>query len=308
MADRAAASAAIGPVRRSFSEGGNPQSAIRNLESSSTFAQRMIRSELPPGQSALVNTDKKIELELPSSGVLASFQIERAGQQVRIVDADGSDYEGRVVNPEQLEKLQAADLVERLAAKDAAVPPGAANAPQQNAYFGNIAAQKNGYVDAQANAGELPPKTAIYGNAAQNQAASPGTDLNKLAGTPQAGDGSGFAFQVSGLNRKLNQSVSIVGSCINVPYPQGASLADGNLSNQFQTFAGMNAALKNSTTPVRPPASQSQNILDSNAVNYKNSAQNAQNAAPAGQFWRVSGQVQIGPSNRFNLDAATVPP
>lgn len=269
----------------------------------------MFRSELPPAQNALADSVKKIET--PSSQVLASFQIERTGELVRIVDADGSDYEGRVVTPELLDKLQAADLAERRAAKDAGVPPGAANAAgvaQQNAYSGNVAAQKNGYVDAQANAGELPPKSAIYDNAAQIQAPAPGADLAKLAGAPQAGDGSGFAFQVSGLNRKLNQSVTIVGSCINVPLQPGASLAGGNLSNQSQILAGNYEALKNAAPAlVRPPASQNQNFLDNNNVNYKNNAANASGAAPAGPFWRVTGQVQIGPSNRFNLDAATVP-
>jgi len=294
-----ASSAATRSVPRSLSEGGNSQS-------SSTFAQHMARLEPPLGQNAPVNNEKKIEA--PSAGVLALFQIERTGEQVRIVDADGSAYEGRVVTPETLDKLQAADLVERRAAKDAGIPPGAANAAQQNFYSGNLAGQRNGYVDAQANATELPPKTANYDNAARNQVSAAGTDLLKSAGPQQAGDAGGFAFQVSGLNRKLNQPVTIVGSCINVALQPGASPAGGNLSNQFQTFAGVNAALKNATTtPARAPASQSQNFLDSNMANFNNNAQNAQNAAPAGQFWRVTGQVQIGPSNRFNLDAATVP-
>jgi len=299
VAGQVESSPATRSVRRSLSEGGNSQS-------SSTFAQHMARLEPPLGQNAPVNNEKKIEA--PSAGVLALFQIERTGEQVRIVDADGSAYEGRVVTPEMLDKLQAADLMERRAAKDAGNPPGAANAAQQNAYSGNFAGQRTGYADAQANASELPPKTAIYDNAAQNQVSSAGTDLLKSAGPQQAGEAGGFAFQVSGLNRKFNQPVTIVGSCINVALQPGASPVGGNLSNQFQTLAGVNTALNNAMTPPgRAPASQSQNILDSNIANFKNNAQNAQNAAPAGQFWRVSGQVQIGPSNRFNLDAATVP-
>ena len=64
------------------------------------------------------------------------------------------------------------------------------------------------------------------------------------------------------------------------------------------------------TSSARPPASQSQNMLDNNAFNYSNfqNIQNTQNAAFPGQFWRVTGQVQIGPSNRFDLDAATAAP
>jgi hypothetical protein len=283
------------------------QSAIRNPQSAigypASFAQHMVRSEPPLSQSAVADAVKKIES--PSSDVLASFQIERAGEQVRIVDADGSAYEGRVVEANLLEKLQVAELESRRAAKDKAVPPGSAQLAQQKASAGNLLAKNNGYVDVEANMGELPPKKA---EAARNQAMSQVTDASKLAAPQQAGDGNGFNFQVSGVNRKLNQPVTIVGCCINVPLQTGASLAIGNLSNQIQAISGANAAVKNSQAlPDRPPASQSQNMLDNNSVNFKDNAQNAPAAAPAGQFWRVTGQVQIGPSNRFNLDAATVP-
>jgi hypothetical protein len=123
--------------------------------------------------------------------------------------------------------------------------------------------------------------------------------------------GSGFAFQVSGLNRKLNQNVTIVGNCSNVPLPTGNFANGGNLSNQSQALAGANTALQNTSPALaRPPASQSPNMLDNNAFNYRNfqNTQNTQNAVFPGQFWRVTGQVQIGPSNRFDLDAATATP
>ena len=245
---------------------------------------------------------------LPSE-VLASFQIERRGQQVRIVEADGSDYEGQVVDPEALNRLQAADLANQMVLQNTAAPKSTSNAAQEIASGQNFQALRNGgYVDAQANSGELPPRTSNYDNLAQNGALSPGANGLNLAGGQLAGAGNGFAFQVSGLNRKLNQSVTIVGSCVNAPLASNYSLAAGNLSNQLQARAGANVTMENSQAPaVRPPASQSQNILEGNNFNYGN-VQMTQNAALPGQFWRVTAQVQVGPTNHFNLDAASIPP
>ena len=285
----------------------NPQSAIRNSQFPATFAQQMVRSEPAPALNALLERDK--DRKSLSSEVLASFQIERSGQQVRILEADGSDYEGQVVDPEALNRLQAADLANQMALQNTAAPPGPSNAAQEIAFGQNLQALRNGgYVDAQANSGELPPRTANYDNVAQNGASSPGANGLNLAGAQLAGAGNGFAFQVSGLNRRLNQSVTIIGSCINAPLASNYSLAAGNLSNQLQTRAGANLTMENSQAPaVRPPASQSQNLLEGNNLNYGNS-QMTQNAALPGQFWRVTAQVQIGPTNHFNLDAAAVQP
>jgi hypothetical protein len=201
----------------------------------------MVRSEPPASQNTL--PARASSAKPPSSEVLASFQIERTGQQVRIVDADGSAYEGQVLGTNQVSFPGAADL--------------------------------------------------------------------KLAAPQPAGAASGFAFQVSGLNRKLNQNVTILGNCSNVPLPMGNSFTGGNMSNQSQALAGANTATQNASAPLaRPPASQSQNMLDNSAFNYSNlqNTQNTQNAAFPAQFWRVTGQVQVGPSNRFDLDAATAAP
>jgi len=285
----------------------NPQSAIRNPPS---FAQQMVRSEPPSSQNTLLS--RAGSAGPPSSEVLASFQIERTGQQVRIVDADGSAYEGQVVDAELFNRLQAANQANNLANKDMGVPPGAANTAQAKASGGNLQAQSNGYVDALANVGELPPRTANYDNTVQNQVSSPGANglVFDLRQVPD--QGSGFAFQVKGLNRKLNQNVTILGSCSNVPLLIGNFVNGGNVSNQSQALAGVNASMQNtvSASPARPPASQSQNILDNNGFTYRNfqNTQNTQNAAFPGQFWRVTGQVQIGPSNRFDLDAASAAP
>jgi hypothetical protein len=283
---------------------GRTAGVLRAAPSSFAFAQQMVRSDLPLAQNAPGNPVENSQ-SLPSE-VLASFQIQRTGQQVRIVDADGSEYEGQVVEPALFQRMQTAAQADRLAMKDLSVPPGAANAAQQGVPGGNVVAQ-NGYVNIQAGAGELPPRTANYADAAQNQFSSSVAEEAKLAGSQQAGLGGGFAFQVSGLNRRLNQNLTITGNCMNMPLPISGSLA-GNLSNQFQSRAGSNVAMENSqATPAQPPASQLQNGFANNNLNYI-SNQNIQNGAVPGQIWRVTGQVQIGPANHFDLDAATVPP
>jgi hypothetical protein len=269
----------------------------------------MVRSEAPPLNAALSNGARSAVA--PSSEVLASFQIERTGQQVRIVDADGSAYEGQVVDAELFNTLRAANQANRLTNKDSAAAPGAANTVREKAAAGNFRAQSNGYVDALANAGELPPGKANFDNTVQNQVSSPGANGFALDLRQMPDQASGFAFQVSGLNRKLNQTVTILGNCSNGSFAIG-NFANGlYLSNQSQALAGANTATQNTSPALaRPPASQSPNLLDNNAFNYRNfqNGQNIQNTAFPGQFWRVTGQVQIGPSNRFDLDAATAAP
>jgi hypothetical protein len=260
-----------------------------------------------------------MSVESPPSEVLASFQIQRTGQQVRIVDADGSDYEGQVVEPvivgqaEQMSPLQqrmqtASQQATLPAGKDTAGPAGTANATQRKISGGNSQAQRNGSVNSQANAGELQFRTADNDTVEQNQASATGVEGAILAGEQQAGAGSGFAFQVSGLNRRLNQAVTIIGNCSNVLLPISGSLTAGNLSNQNQARAGANGVMVNSPAPLaRPAGSQSQNNFDGSNLYYKGNA-NTQNAAPAGQVWRVTGQVQIGPTTHFGLDDSTVTP
>ena len=61
--------------------------------------------------------------------------------------------------------------------------------------------------------------------------------------------------------------------------------------------------VNNQNNAPPPPASP----YAQNAQNMQNS-QNSQIRVLPGLFWRVTGQVQIGASNRFNLEAATVQP
>ncbi len=306
--------------------------ALDNAQSAVPFAQQMARSE--PALRAPSERDR--EAKAPSSAVLATFQIERNGDQVRIVDADGSAYEGRVVAPETPDQSQAG-LAARRAAKDlsaapAAPAPAQPNAPQGNNFAVNLAAQSKGPVNAPANAAEPRAAAANPDSFARNQVAA---NQSNLAGPQPAGDENGFAFQVNGLNRKLNQSVNIIGNCVPMPLLQNANMDGGNFvaggnfsiqnsSNQIQAAPGANNAV---VLSARPPAGQSLAASNvNNIVNYQNIApppaaspavQNAQNGLNSANLqnmnsiarsWRVTGEVQVGASNRFNLDASTVQP
>jgi uncharacterized membrane protein YgcG len=285
----------------------NPQSAIQDRASSSAFAQRMVRSA-PSAQNAVENAVKSINsVESPPVEVLAAFQIERNGQQVRIVDADGSLYVGQVVDPALLASAQAARRAGLLSNGYANAAQGAADLAQQNASPNNFQAL-NEAQNVQASAGGSLPKAA-NNNADKDQTQSSALEaLMNLQGLQQTGVGSGFAFQVSGLNRKLNQSVSFTGSCIEVPLQ---TVAFSNAANQPQAPVEGNVASANSLPrQQQSPSGQSQNIIDGNSVNFRNTqnTQTFQNTASAGQFWRVTGRVQVGATNHFDLDAAGILP
>ncbi len=111
------------------------------------------------------------------------------------------------------------------------------------------------------------------------------------------------------MNRKLNQSVTITGNCINAPLPTGGLVAGGNFSNQSQAPPVGKAAAQNAlaAAAAQPPTGQMKALRQNNSGNNGN-IQNAQNAASPAQLWRVTGQVQIGPGTRFNLEAASAPP
>jgi hypothetical protein len=251
----------------------------------------------------MVRTDEPMLANYVATGsvVLTSFQIERAGAQVRIVDADGSVYEGTVVNPETPSPAQAGELAEkRVAMQNQIAPQEAAKAERRAAQDAGVLV--GGLTKAEANSASLVP-------APLNQALYLGVDVSNAVAVQQAVAGSGFAFQVVGLNRKLNQNVTITGNCINALLPAGGFVASGNLSNQSQTPPVAQAAVQNLPAPpaAQPPTGQMKALRQNNSGNNAN-IQNAQNAVSPAQLWRVTGQVQLGPDTRFNLEAASAPP
>ena len=126
-ATRCRAPAAAGPnvvAERSQSPTAkqNAQSAIANPQSAigpPSFAQHMVRTDEPMTRNSSVD----------GSVVLTSFQIERAGEQVRIVDADGSVYEGTVVNQATPNLAQAVAPAEQRAMQNQIAPQEAERRP-----------------------------------------------------------------------------------------------------------------------------------------------------------------------------------
>ncbi|MGA3181709.1 MAG: hypothetical protein ABSF38_15310 [Verrucomicrobiota bacterium] len=214
------------------------------------LALRMVRSNQPSGQMtfAMKNT-----AALPSA-VLASFQIERTGQQIRVLDADGSVYQGQVANQVVMEKEP---------------PPG------------NFAGANK------AGAGAPPLQSSPQNTPPQQPA---------LLG--------GFTFQVSGLNRTLNQKVTLTGSFSSAPLQQYAN-AFKAVAGEIQSQAANQSQTANNASPVANNAPQTANNLQNNIHNFNNSQQNILTMA---QVWQVTGRVQIGPTNQFDLQAVTIQP
>ena len=243
-----------------------------------TFAQRLVRSDLSSVQSDSLVAGANKKLNSPPAGVLASFQIERSGQQVRVVDADGSGYLGLVVEAVVPGKSQLAE--KEVAVTRAFEPPRGAVGAAQNA--GALMVENNVQANGIANASQPVSQSLALDAARQNQApAYPAPGFSGLAqpsAAPpqQAGLIGGFTFQVSGMNRKLRQNVTVTGDFFSAPVPYPGQLMLGDTSNQAQS-----------------------NVSN----NYM-----GQNAAPKGQFWRVTGKVQIGQANQFDLDAITLQP
>lgn len=231
------------------------------IASQPTLAQHMVRSDLTADK---VNSAAK-KTGAPLSEVLASFQIERNGQQIRILDADGSIYQGQVADQVVVEKAASAN---------------------------NFGVANNG------NAGG-PASNGSQLNFAQMQ--------DTLMG--------GFNFQVSGVNRSLNQTVTLTGSFFSAPLQQYANaLGNGgalNLSpaqNGLQTANALTAPAQNQQQWA---ANNYQNVNvnvnnNSGQQNFNNGGQ--QNGMARVQVWRVTGRVQVGPTNQFDLDAVTLQP
>jgi hypothetical protein len=243
--------------------------------SPAVFAQRMVRSDLAPGQD---NTAVKNTPAAPA-GVLASFQIERAGDQVRVTDADGSEYVGRVVDQVVMARTRAA-----------------------NNDFANNSAVMNGVV---INGAVI--NAAIINNAAINSnpggSSANGAQLNY---TPQQNLlMGGFTFQVSGLNRKINQNVTLTGDFFSAPLQQYANAAGNGASPTQSQAQNLSQGAVNNSQNLNYNYFQNLNYNNLQNGNVNISQQNGMSGA---QVWRVSGRVQVGPSNQFDLEAVTLQP
>jgi hypothetical protein len=235
-------------------------------------------SALPPRMQPAAPPDRvtyamKSTVASPSV-VLASFQMERVGAQIRVIDADGSIYQGQVADQVVMEKAASAANL------------------QQNA---------------------LPQQASLLG---------------------------GFTFQVSGMNRTLNQRVAFTGSFFSAPLKQyvtaykaaagenkDLTANQGSIANNSQNnLQNLNSAqyansgqIANNFVNQAPVAKDGQNNSQNlNNTQYANSGQFAnngyigdssqQNLMAKIQVWQVSGRVQVGPTTQFDLEAVTLQP
>ena len=154
----------------------NPQFAIRQSaipNPPSAFAQQMVRSEPPSAQNALVDRGKSYRIAVIRSPGFISDRADRTAGSHRGRGRLG--LRGAGGGPGAAQQLAGGQPGEPGRQRIWPLHP-ARQTQRRNSSGGNFQAQSNGYVDAQANAGELPPRTANYDNAAQNQASSPGAD------------------------------------------------------------------------------------------------------------------------------------
>ncbi|MEY2429390.1 MAG: hypothetical protein QOJ40_2275, partial [Verrucomicrobiota bacterium] len=96
----AKANAPVAPAARVAGPGLFALGLEKNKDSS---AQRFYRTDLP------AEAGKLFYETLPAKAVLASFQLERSGGEVRVVDADGSVYAGQVEAPARTPIVSAGD-------------------------------------------------------------------------------------------------------------------------------------------------------------------------------------------------------
>ena len=91
---------------------------------------------------------------------------------------------------------------------------------------------------------------------------------------------------------------------------QRPALSSPGICPSISNAAVAKAAVQNAPTAAaaaQPPPGQMKALRQNNSGNLGD-IQNAQNAALPAQLWRVTGQVQLGPGTRFNLEAASAPP
>jgi hypothetical protein len=191
----------------------------------------------PPAGQAPAAAQNAGELASPPFEVLASFQMERTGQSVRIVDADGSVYEGNVISVEGEKNANRGAVVA------SAVAPASSSAIVQIGSARGVV-----MAPAPAHAGERMVRSGASSHGAEVSAWGAPASAAAVALPAQApGLESGLVFNVSGTNRNLNEYVIFTG------YLSGAGVQDAKASwrrvsqNQSPTAGG-------SLPDNRPPA------------------------------------------------------
>lgn len=234
---------------------GEMQQRLNNTTGRSRFAQVQSAS-----QPVLGKTPAN-----PEPAVLTSFFVEQNGDQVRVVDGDGSIYEGRVLDGETdptkaIDDLTAASRAVRLDDAQAGRKPVGQQVRQQQAQ------RSNDYQESKSQSGSV------------------------------------WSFRASGTNRTLKQPVTIdavvyEGALVtNVAGVVGAVTA-GQPLNFYRNAPGQAAAQQRGYTITTAPAQAAGGAaLQNNAYNNSQSL-NVNNAL------RIQGTYRVGPTNQRSLDA-----
>jgi len=229
-------------------------------------------------QLSAKKTARKEKRNLPTA-VLANFQIERRGQEVRILDQDGSVYTGQVINEESYAEVDAASVV-------GGVDSVAPSAP-------NVSISQN----------------AISAKGL-NQLNQPGQPAKALAAALPVGQ---FYFRARGTNNTLRQVVVIEATLDHQltgqvwPQKRAETAADVRLQSAPNT-----GLLPRRITLPKPSAGGNTEVAEKAKKMIKQEAQSALNRSrQAVRGLRVLGNARIGkenfPLNAYQAAATEIP-
>jgi len=229
-------------------------------------------------QLSAKKTARKEKRNLPTA-VLANFQIERLGQEVRILDQDGSVYTGQVINEESYAAVDAASV-------GGGVDSVAPSAPNVSIAQNAISAKS------------------------PNQLNKPGQPAKAFAAALPVGQ---FYFRARGTNNTLRQVVVIEATLDHQltgqvwPQKRAETAADVRLQSAPNT-----GLLPRRITLPKPSAGGNTEVAEKAKKMIKQEAQSALNRSrQAVRGLRVLGNARIGkenfPLNAYQAAAAEIP-
>jgi hypothetical protein len=237
------------------------------------------------------------------AGVLDSFRVEQNGDQIRVVDRDGSVYTGSVAlaGTPAAASLLAGD---KPAAVDALAKDAETGALREKAATGEIA------VNQPAARKEVPA-----------EALPQPTGVAAVSGAAPA---AGYLFRVSGTNLSLNQPVEFTGNFVADAEPAvvgqyrqigggggggaGASGSGGVAARGGRRGGGGGGARGGAFTPITNAVAANATATDAISNVARSSAVGAEPAADgaAAKYFRIQGQATVGGS-KMEINAQTAP-
>jgi hypothetical protein len=252
---------------------------VRNTQENLDFVDKLVQDfivserEREVVEAKSVAMYKTMQVETKMAGpdvVLTTFQLQLEGDIVRIVDADGSVYTGKVEQP--------------LAQKQLAVSNGrtfsnllATRQQQQAVLKSDNAATPQYGAKVQQNSGMVTAGVSNNTTQANIEQANTGVKLNDM---PQQN----FTFRATGINRRLNKPVIFDGSYI---APDNGQQQDMQEKNKGAQDAEKGDKLKD--------------IADEKAKEVEKAV------PPPDDNARIEGEAQVGDSGTISIDAVVIP-